>query len=265
MKKQILVFAIFLLSSFNTIANERNPLKTKVDTINSLLKRYDIINSVKASNRTLDRIKFLKENIVKNLMELFNNPLSIEIFPDSAFHKALYVSSSSNRKVFFMTIDEKSHGEFRPGFTLLHFRISNDLFYCKEFRIIDYEFSSSLYYKNIELVDAEKNKYFAFGELKTCVNCKTIYAITIEPQEKSILGSLVFNFEGRENEIKKISYNNSSKIFYYEIYDPSPESNTESENTTIQENIRLQKVMYKYNSSVFEKIIDEEVFEEKKK
>ena len=146
-------------------------------------------------------------------MVLANPEMKKYMLHDLINDEGIIINASADNKVFFLIVDEKTGGTYRPYYSLMYYHINDT--------IQGYSEMGEPYFQVMGIPDSSVPKYLIASQLYGCMTCITeaVSVLDFENGEPSF--DDIYHFNGRK--ISDFDYNANTKTFTYWYDSPFPE------------------------------------------
>jgi hypothetical protein len=281
---KLLLMLLLLFISEVSLSQTSQKLKRKkpddvlirIEKINQLQFEYGLLNPFESEFNDYDSIESLQHQIIDELLLLFNDQ-RVRNYPVDSLIKGeeIFISTSPDKRIWFLSLDEKTGGSFKSNITLIHYRtldgrvvaekFSGELPYSGEddfannnkthestFRI---DGAASAIYSNIVLVDSTHHLYYVQGNVRTCNTCRYDVAFSIDLDSIGIHPTFIAEYDGRDYGLLAFDYYPVEQELLVEYYEDIDNSAPLFESIDESEALYLKRLFrYKYLSGKFYQI-----------
>ncbi len=222
----MLIFLFTSLGSAKAISAHgivpgKDKFKQRLDSIQYLLSVYDTLSPFAEYENAFDRIVDVQSQISDKLIKVLSDPRIVKYNITELFgNTGLMISHSSDERIYFLSLDEKTGGSFRSCITIIHYRLPNGIFQASYFGDGDDDALSTSVYDTPYLLDSISNIYFVSGSVTTCNTCVAAVAITLQLDSAGYTTDVVYAYDGRYYDLLKFDFDTHTKTFTYEYYEP---------------------------------------------
>jgi hypothetical protein len=226
MKKILTILILFFISSqtFGQTNKKSNQKKKddfiqQVEKINILLKRYNTLSPFSGNDNRFDLIESISDEITTRLLKILNDKRILNYQIENLITEdELMISKSTDNRIYFFSIDEKTGGSYKTNKTIIHYRLANGTVRAYFFGGDASEALSTSIYGEIYLLDRLKQKYFVIGGVQVCNTCRVSLALTLQLDTDSINTELIAQYDGRYYDLEAFDYNSERMEFDFEYF-----------------------------------------------
>lgn len=223
MKRQIIFFSllIFTNQSFAGDGKPKDKFKLKIDSLNYFFSIYDTLSPFSDRETIFDEIESYQKEIIKRLLDILNDKRIVNYEIEALLKKNIVsISKSDDSKIYFLSIDAKTGGTYRPSINIFHFRLRNGEAKAEILGGYDgmhTDASNSSDYGKIYTIDSLNNTYLAIGGVATCATCVAFFATIIQLDTTSFTRKIVYQYDGRSG-LLQFDFDKKVNVFYYDYY-----------------------------------------------
>ena len=260
-----LLFILVLLSLHAPILGQKrnkivhkqaDDLSHRIAEINTLLKVYGTLSPFSAAETIFKQIDSISKAITSRLLGILNDNRIIHYPIETLLNQdEIFISKSSDNRLYFFSIDEKTGGSYRPSITILHYRPSNGN--------VKAEFFGEMTYGPVFLLDSLNQQYFVVGSVQTCSSCLSSSATVIKIDTSAYQTESIAEYEGRYTDLKVFEYDSVEQVFSVEYDAADHEDSLYGGHNEIEGYQHTFKSKFKFIHGAFLEIEKCEVWEEK--
>lgn len=210
-------------------SEKNNIIIQKTKKINSLLAIYSTLSPFSDDDNRFNKIDSIRNEIVKDLLVILNDPgIKNYVIEELITEPGLSITKSSDNKIYFFSIDEKTGGSYRTNVTLIHYRLPDGSVKGDYFGDDVSEALTTSGYRPVQLVDSLNKRYVTIGSVITCNTCLASVFIMLQLDSSAVSTQLIDQFDGRYYDLKAFDYNSDLKEFYCEYQQPEYDDETEN-------------------------------------
>lgn len=201
----------------------RDTFKQKIDSINFYLTEYDSLPYWCPDEDCYTRLAFVQDKIIGGLLDVLNDPKITKYDLNKCFiQNSLAHTASSDGKIHFFSIDEKTGGTYRSCLTILHSRSSGNVVSARFMGSSQESYGYSSFYA-VHLLDSANQSYLALGAVRSCSTCMSEFAIVVSA-DSSIAPVVALALDFRFDDGSGINYSDSTKSLTYQYAARSDDS-----------------------------------------
>ncbi len=210
--------------------------------INSLLEYYHTLSPFSDDDERFQNIDSARNDIVERLIAVLNNKSILNYGLDTLFNEdELFMRGSKDKRLYFISIDEKTGGSYRTSVTLIHYRLPGGSIKTDYFSGEESEAFATSTYGGIYQPDSSQLSYFVTGGVRTCNTCYAAVAFTLRIDSAEVIPHLVAQYDGRDHNLELFKYDEKLREFSYhyqteDYNDPMNEENADA--TALQHKFR---------------------------
>lgn len=203
---------LFTLISLHTQAQRTKDLERKLDAIRKDLTLYATLEPHVPDQR--DVIGIVQERVVAATLEVLNDPRIVKLDIASYF-EGMAVSASADKRLWFLSIDERTGGSARTHIAVMHTRSADGEVSASRLPEITGSLGlSESTFERIHTLDADS--YFTIAYLRSCLTCASAHALHVRLDGTAADIQLVHHYEGRmEPELQTFEFDGLDNVFRY--------------------------------------------------
>ena len=106
--------------------NKKDDISQEIVEINTLLKFYETLSPFSDNDNWFDLIDSISNEITTRLLKILNDKRIVNYSIETLLYQnEISISKSSDNRIFFFSIDEKTGGSYRTSKTIIHYRLLN--------------------------------------------------------------------------------------------------------------------------------------------
>lgn len=203
---------LFVLTALRAEAQRTKDLERKLEAIRKDLTMYATLEPHAPDQQ--DVIGIVQDRIVAATLDVLNDPriVKLDIAP---YFEEMVVSASADKRLWFLSIDERTGGSSRTYATVMHTRCSDGKVSASKVEEVDGSLglNGSTFQRIHEL---EPNSYFTIAYLRSCLTCASTHALHIVLDGTAADIRVVHNYQGRmEPELETFDFDGLDNTFRY--------------------------------------------------
>ncbi len=203
----IFLLLLFTFSHAQKKTKKKDNIQHRIERIHSSLESYSLLSPFSENEQRFNLIDSTRNVIIEQLLQVLNDPAIIH-YDLTAFltENNLSVSFSSDARIWFFSIDEKTGGSYRTSITLIHYRLPSGKVHAEIFGGASSEAIATSVYGEPMLVDSAQHKYIVSGGVMTCNTCIAQLAMLLTLETDSLRAEMITMYDGRSYNLEAFEY-----------------------------------------------------------
>jgi hypothetical protein len=203
---------LFTLTSLHAQAQRTKDLERKLDAIRKDLTLYNTLDPHGTDVHTM--IEEVQQRLVAATLVVLNDPriVKLDIAP---YFEGMAVSTSADKRLWFLSIDERTGGSARTHIAVIHTRSADGKVSAS--RLHEVEGSLGLSESTFERIHTlDDDSYFTIAYLRSCQTCVSMHALHVRLDGTAADIQVVHHYEGRmEPDLETFEFDGLDNTFRY--------------------------------------------------